>query len=144
MAQEQTYKNHRRWFPLYHYVVQPILFANLAIEIRDWSRDQTFDNAWAIVVAIGLICLAGASRIMALKAQNRSIRLEEKLRLMRLMPAAEHGRIDELRSGQLVGLRFASDDEVVGLARRCLDGELKGSDDVKKEVKNWRPDYHRV
>jgi hypothetical protein len=88
--------------------------------------------------------LAFSARIMALKAQNRSIRLEEQIRLMRLMPADEQHRIGELRNGHLIGLRFASDNEVVGLARRCLNGELKGAGDVKKEVKSWRPDYHRV
>src|SRR5687768_3178730 len=93
LAREQTYKNHRRWFPLFHFVVQPILAANVAIEIGDWSRDQTFENAWAAVVAIGILALAFSARIMALKAQNRSIRLEEQLRLMRLMPPDEQHRI---------------------------------------------------
>ena len=144
MPQEQTYKNHRRWFPLFHFVVQPILVANVIFELRDWTRNQNFENAWAAILAIGLLCLGFSARIMALKAQNRSIRVEEKLRLARLMPADEQHRIDELRMSHLIGLRFASDDEVVPLARRCLDGELKGSGDVKKEVKNWRPDHHRV
>jgi hypothetical protein len=144
LAREQTYSNHRRWFPLFHFVVQPILVANVIFEIMDWSNDRTSENAWSAIVAIALLCLAFSARIMALKAQNRSIRLEEQLRLMRLMPAEEQHRIGELRFGHLIGLRFASDDEVVGLARRCLNGELRGAGDVKKEVKNWRPDHHRV
>ena len=144
LPREQNYKNHRRFFPLFHFVVQPILFANVIIQIRRWYGDQNFDTAWAAVVAIALLLLAFSARIMALKAQNRSIRLEERLRLSRLLPAEDQHRIDELRSGHFIGLRFASDDEVVGLAQRCLNGELKGSGDVKKEVKNWRADHHRV
>src|SRR5688572_16948301 len=144
LAREQTYSNHRRWFPLFHFVVQPILAANVIFEMMDWADDRTSENAWAVIVAIGVLMLAFSARIMALKAQNRSIRLEEQIRLMRLMPAEEQNRIGELRSGHLIGLRFASDEEVVGLARRCLNGELKGAGDVKKEVKNWRPDHHRV
>jgi hypothetical protein len=144
LAREQTYANHRRWFPLFHFVVQPLLFANVFFELSDWLRNQTFENFWALIVAIAILLLAFSARIMALKAQNRSIRLEEKLRLMRLMPAEEQQRIDELRSGHLIGLRFASDEEVVGLARRCLNGELNGAGDVKKQVKNWRADHHRV
>jgi hypothetical protein len=84
------------------------------------------------------------ARVMALTVQSRLIRLEERLRLQRLMPAEEHAAIAALRLGQLVGLRFAADEEAPDLARRCAAGELKSSGDVKKQVKNWRADHLRV
>jgi hypothetical protein len=81
---------------------------------------------------------------MALTNQTRLIRLEERLRLQRLMPAEEHATIAALEPGQLIGLRFASDEEAPGLARRCAGGDLKTSGDVKKQIRNWRADYLRV
>ena len=84
------------------------------------------------------------ARGLALTVQTRVIRLEERLRLQHLMPAEEHAAIAALRLGQLVGLRFASDEEAPALARRCVAGELKSSGDVKKQVQNWRADHLRV
>ena len=144
MAKEQNYGNHRRYFWPHHFIVQPVLALNFFIQLRDFGRDQNFDTGLAALVAFALLLLAVTARAQALKAQNRSIRLEERLRLYRLMPAEEHPKIDELRMSQLIGLRFASDEEVAELARRCFSGELKGSGDVKKAVRTWRPDYHRV
>ena len=144
MAKEQTYSNHRRYFWPHHFIVQPILALNFFFELRDFGESRTWEDGWMVIVAFALLLLAITSRAQALKAQNRSIRLEEQLRLYRLMPAEDREKIDNLRMGQLIGLRFASDEEVPDLARRCFSGELKGSGDVKKAVKNWRPDYHRV
>jgi hypothetical protein len=140
----QTYGNHRRYHWLHHFIVQPIFAANFAFELVEFFGDPGRDTAWTLIVATGLILFAFSARSMALTAQNRVIRLEERLRLSRLMPPEERDRIEELRTGQLVGLRFASDAEVVDLASRCLSGELKSSGDVKKNVTEWRPDHLRV
>lgn len=144
MPKVQTYKNHRRYYWPHHFIVQPILIANFAFELTDFLDAPGRDTGWALIVATGLMLLALTARAMALTAQNRVIRLEERLRLSTLMPPEERGRIEELQTAQLVGLRFASDAEVVGLARRCLSGELKSSGDVKKNITEWRPDHLRV
>ena len=144
MPKEQTYSNHRRYYWPHHIIVQPILAAHFVFELRDFLRDQTFDNGWSALVAFALLLLSITARAQALKAQNRSIRLEERIRLMQLLPPEEHSKIDELRMAHFIGLRFASDEEVADLARRSFRGELKGSGDIKKAVKTWRPDHHRV
>jgi hypothetical protein len=140
----QTYKSHRRYHWLHHFIVQPILIANFALELAEFIDDPSRDAGWMVIVATGLMLFAFTARSMALTVQNRVIRLEERLRLSMLMPPEERDRLPELRTGQLVGLRFASDAEVVDLARRCLSGELKSSDDVKKNIGEWRPDHLRV
>jgi hypothetical protein len=144
LAKEQNYGNHRRYYWPHHFIVQPVLAVNFYVQLRDFGREQNFDTGLAALVAFALLLLAITARAQALKAQNRAIRLEERLRLERLLPLEEHPKIDTLRTGHFIGLRFASDGEVADLARRCFSGELKGSGDVKKAVKNWRPDYHRV
>jgi hypothetical protein len=143
MASTQSYKSHRRYFPLHHYFVVPVLMANFFIEASRLFRNPTMEQGWLVVVAAALALLPFSARIMALTAQGRSIRLEEQLRLARLMPN-EDSTIAALTPGQLVGLRFASDEEAPDLARRCAAGELKGAEAVKRQIKNWRPDNLRV
>ncbi len=144
MVQAQTYKNHQRYLWPHHFIVQPILLANFLFQLGDFIEVPSMDTGWTAIVAFAVFLLSLTARAMALTAQNRVIRLEERIRLARLMPPEEQSRIDEISTRHLVGLRFASDSEVVDLARRCLSGELKSAADVKKSVKNWRPDYLRV
>ena len=140
---EQSYSSHRRYFPWHHYVVLPILLIHIGVQIARFASDSTPYNGWLIVFAFGLVVFSFTSRVMSLKAQDRVIRLEERLRLLQLMPG-EQTVINSLRPSHLVALRFASDDEVVALARRCANGELSTSSDIKKEIRQWRPDHLRV
>ena len=140
---EQSYSTHRRYFPWHHFVVVPILLVHIVVEIVRFSRNPGAYNAWLIVFAFALLVFAFTSRVMSLKAQDRVIRLEERLRLAQLM-SGEQSVIDSLRPSHLVALRFASDEEVAALARRCAQGELSTSGDIKKEIRQWRPDYLRV
>lgn len=144
MPKTQDYKSHRRFLPMYHYFVMPILYVNVMIRIWRLFGDQSFESIWAVAVALALVFLGFAARIMALTAQNRVIRLEERARLTRLMPAEDAARIDELATRHLIGLRFASDEEAADLARRCLGGELASASDVKRNIRTWRPDHLRV
>ena len=144
MAQEQSFASHSRYYPWHHFVVQPILLGNLVVEIMRLEKNQTGYQAWLVVLAVGLVIFSFTSRSMSLRAQDRVIRLEETLRLTRLLPASEHAAIAGLRPGQFVALRFASDEEVPDLVRRIVAGELNKGGEIKKEIRNWRPDYLRV
>jgi hypothetical protein len=140
----QSYATHRRWFTLYHYVALPILVANVVVAIAHLVRRPTPWNAWLVVLAIGLVSGLVASRASTLVVQNRVIGLEMRLRLAATLPAELRSRIPELRLRQLVGLRFAGDDELPGLVERCLRGELETADAVKRAVRDWRPDFVRA
>ena len=144
MASEQNYKNHRRYLPIVHFVIQPILVANVVVEIVKLVKDPSGRQAWQVVVWAAILAFTFMARSMALSAQNRVIRLEERLRLATVLPPDQRGRINDLTTRQLIGLRYASDEEVAELTQRCLAGELRGSEDVKKAVKNWRADHLRV
>jgi hypothetical protein len=80
------------------------------------------------------------ARTFALKAQDRAIRAEENLRHF-----AMTGKLLDPRLSvkQIVGLRFASDEEFVALARKAADESLT-PDAIKRAVKNWRADTYRV
>jgi len=97
-----------------------------------------------VPVALALLALLWPLRNAALTVQNRVIRLEERLRLATLLPADLKPRIAELTVGQLVALRFASDEELPGLVRQVLDENLTDKKEIKKRVKNWRADHLRV
>jgi hypothetical protein len=96
-----------------------------------------------VVLSIGAILLLFRLRQYPLKVQDRVIRLEERLRLQALAPPAWHSQIHRLTEDQLIGLRFASDDEVVALATQALDENLTRKQ-IKERIRNWRADYWRV
>ena len=143
MAAEQTYKSHRKYIPVYHFFVEPVLLLNIIAQVLYFNKYRTLYKAWMVVVAVAIAILPFAARYMMAKVQDRVIRLEERMRLVSLLPAEVRGRINDLSIPQLVALRFASDEEVAGLAQRCLSGELTKGDQIKREIKTWRPDYAR-
>jgi hypothetical protein len=143
-AVQQSYANHRRIFPLFHYVAAPILIANVVVAVIHALKRPSPWNAWLIVLALGLLAGLVASRASTLLVQNRLIGLEMRLRLAATLPPRLHGRIQELRLRQLIALRFAGDDELPGLVERCLRGELATADAVKREIRQWRPDFVRA
>ena len=141
---EQNFANHARYFPLFHFVVIPIFGLNFIFQAFRFYQEPGLDRGVWIVVCLGFILLALAARLMALKAQDRVIRLEERLRYKELLPADLAGKSNALRTGQIIALRFASDDELSGLIERALNGEFATTNDIKKAVLNWRADYLRV
>ncbi len=140
----QTFATHRRWIPAWHFFALPVLGINVLVVALSFARNPSLMNGWVVVVAIALITGIFISRSMPLRAQDRIIRLEERIRLERLLPADLRGRMGELTATQLIALRFAPDNEVADLTRRSLDGELTTRADIKRAIKNWRPDTLRV
>lgn len=144
MAQSQDFKTHRQFVPAFHYFTVPVLLINVGVEAVRFYRNQTSYHGWVMLVAFTLLVFAFVARGMAVKAQDRIIRLEERLRLGALLPAEHRDKVNDLTPGQLVALRFASDEEVPDLAHRTMTGEFKTQNDIKKAVKNWRADTHRL
>jgi len=140
----QSYKTHRRYIPIYHFFVLPVVVLNAVVEIVRLVRSPTLYQAWLVLFALALAVFVNFPRYMAARVQDRVIRLEERMRLGRLLPEDLRGRIDEIRPSHLVALRFASDEELPDLARRCLEGELTRGEQIKKEIRTWRPDYLRM
>jgi hypothetical protein len=145
MAQQtQTYASHRRYIPAFHFFVLPVLLGNIVVAIVRLIRAPTLSTTWALLVALALAIGIVYARFMPLRAQDRVIRLEERARLERVLPADLRGRIGELTTSQLIALRFAPDEELPDLVRRSLSGELKGSGQIKRAIRSWRGDYLRV
>jgi hypothetical protein len=94
--------------------------------------------------SVGVIIIALYARVFPLGVQDRVIRLEEQLRMQRLLPEDLKARIPEFTANQLVGLRFASDQDLPGLARRVLDEGITDRKVIKQAIKNWRADHQRI
>ncbi len=139
----QTFANHRRYLPPYHFIVVPILGANVIVQGVALIRAPEIATLWAFIVATAILLGLVMARWMALRVQDRVIRLEETLRLERLLPGRAFD-IEQLSLDQLVGIRFASDAEVPHLVDRILAGELPQRGDVKQAVQHWRPDHLRA
>ncbi len=139
----QTYANHGRFHPIFHFVLAPILLINLIVSIVWLVRHPTFASVWYLVMAVALFIMGTLVRVNPMKVQDRVIRLEERLRLYALLPESQRARIPELTEDQLVGLRFAPDEELPALAQRALNEHLTRKD-IKKAIVNWRPDHWRV
>ena len=142
-ADVQNYGNHRRWNPPWHFVAVPILIVNAVIAIVMLVRTPSRSTLWAAVVALTLVLALALLRRMALRVQDRVIRLEERLRLNRLMPD-RHEEIEDLGRDQLIAIRFASDAEVPHLLDRISRGEIRTQDEIKRAVQHWRPDHLRA
>lgn len=142
---EQNYSNHRRFVPMFHGVLFWLLILTLAGSLvnlyKSFGDHQRLYSASLIVVLdVGLLMLFVFCRMFALKAQDRAIRAEENLRHFALTGKLLDPR---LTIRQIIGLRFASDEEFVQLAARAA-AESLSEDTVKRAVKNWRADTYRV
>jgi hypothetical protein len=146
MPAPQTLKNHVRYDPIFHFCIMPLLVLNfifsIYITVHNWPSYK-HTHLWWIVMAVVLFMMAGYSRESALKAQNRIIRLEERLRLAMLLPPADRAHINDLTTHQLIALRFASDAELPALARVALTQRLEAKA-IKQSIINWRADHERV
>jgi len=143
-APTQNFQNHRKFVPGYHYVAMMILLINVIYSGYVAVTSFSLGSVMGLLLAVGLVMLGFYARFFALSAQDRVIRLEERQRLHEILPPDQKHNIDELTTGQLIGLRFASDGEVAALvAAVCAEG-IEDRDEIKKRVTNWRPDYQRV
>lgn len=140
----QNYKNHTRWHAPFHFFLAPLFLANFIYALVQLVRFRDLDHAVWLALAMGLIALTVIARTNALRAQDRVIRLEERLRYMQILPPALAQRAVALPTAQLVALRFASDAELPGLVEQVLDGRLTKGDDIKRAVRQWRADTLRV
>jgi hypothetical protein len=145
MSNPQSFKNHTRREPLYLSLVI-VLFVNLVLMVIRAVRHYRHNGhliLWPVVMAIVFILVVMMIRVYTLKVQDRVIRLEERLRLQSLANEGELAELDSLTIRQYVSLRFASNPEVVELARCAVREKLTGKQ-IKESIKSWRPDEYRV
>ena len=140
---QQSYASHARFVPGFHFVTSMLLLGNLVYAVPHLWRHREPGAVAYLGMSVALLMLFGYLRAFVVGNQDRIIRLEETLRLERLLPADLKARAAELTTDQLIGLRFASDAELAGLVRQALEQKLSRKA-IKAAVKSWRPDLQRV
>ncbi len=140
----QNYSNHSRYVPAYHYYTPLLLLLLLIGSVVDLAKPELLCGRLSGVLFV-LVSIVSAItwfyyRTFALRAQDRAIRAEESFRYFALTGKRLPSK---LTLGQIIGLRFAEDVEFVELVPRAVAENLSGGD-IKKAIKNWRPDHHRA
>lgn len=141
--ENQTFKNHARMVPGYHYFgfsLMLLLLIGAIVNVVTSAHENIYSASLLVLTAVILLLISFYARLFALKAQDRAIKAEENFRYYLLtgktLPTA-------LRMRQIIGLRFASDDEFSALVEKAVKEELSEKE-IKEQIKNWRGDYYRV
>ena len=140
----QSYANHARMVPGFHYVTGLCTVVFVIWSMWRAMSTRSADAHFQMLGAFGLLGTYWYARVFPLKAQDRVIRLEEQLRLTRVLPDDLRGRVGELSAKQLVALRFASDAEVPELVRWVMTDKVTDIKQIKQRITTWRADHHRV
>jgi hypothetical protein len=141
--QQQNFSNHSRYVPAWHFVAGTLLLALLIgsiVNLVNSAHDNLYSASLLVLVAVILGFVFVYARAFALKAQDRAIRAEENFRYFILTGKRLP---QQLRMGQIIALRFASDEELPALVDRALQEQLRGKQ-IKQAIQNWRADHHRV
>ena len=140
---EQHIGNHIRLRPSFHFVTIPLavllLIGSIVNLVNTYEQNWLQGSLLVLGSIVMLSCLVH-SRIFALRAQDRAIRAEENLRHYVLTGKPLH---PETRMGQVIALRFASDEEFPELAEKTIREQLRNRE-IKKAIRQWKADYHRV
>lgn len=145
-APDHTVRQGAAYNPLTHLILTPVFLGSFlfAIYLTIWHRaDNPVLYPWMIVLSLALLLLNMQARLYSLRVQDRVIRLEERLRLATLLPREDLLQVLPLTTAQLIGLRFASDEELPALARRAVAENLPAAA-IKEAVQVWRPDNARI
>jgi len=144
--EKQNYKNHRKFYPPHHFIFLPILIILEGYGLYKAVDDTGHQLIWILfsVVVFLIFYLAIMLRQhYALGNQNRIVRLEFKQRYFEIFNERSDDIAEKLSFSQIAALRFAYDDEFKELLYRALNENISG-DEIKKSIKNWRPDHHRI
>jgi membrane-bound ClpP family serine protease len=139
----QNYSNHRRFVPGFHYITflgLIVLLVGSIVNLIKSSPQNIYSASLLVMVSVLLIVIALYARSFALRAQDRVIRAEENFRYYLL---TNETLPKELNIRQVIGLRFASDQEFKALAEKAVKEKLT-EDQIKKSIENWREDLYRV
>lgn len=142
----QNYQNHRKFYPPHHFIYLPLLLILEVYGIYKICKDQNQQLTWILFSTLIFLILYLAIMVRqhyALGNQNRIIRLEFKQRYFEIFNKRSDEVCEKLNFGQIAALRFAYDEEFKELLNKALNENISG-DEIKKSIKNWCPDHHRI
>lgn len=141
--EKQNYKNHARLVPGYHFlctVLGLLLLIGSIVNVVTSSKENFYSASLLVLMSIFVILIAYFARSFALRAQDRVIQSEVNFRYYRMTGEMLDSR---LTIRQVIGLRFASNDEFLELCGRAIDQKLSEKA-IKEAIVDWEGDYYRV
>ena len=142
----QNYSNHKRYYIPHHFIFLPILAGLQTLGVWKYFNDKENTLIWllfSLIIFLIIYLTVMVRQHYALENQNRIIRLEFQQRYFEIFGERSDKVIEQLKFSQIAALRFAYDEEFKTLLAQALNKNISG-DEIKKSIKNWRPDYHRV
>ena len=142
----QNYSNHKRYYIPHHFIFLPILAGLQTLGVWKYFNDKENTLIWllfSVIIFLIIYLTVMVRQHYALENQNRIIRLEFQQRYFEIFGERSDQVIKQLRFSQIAALRFAYDEEFKTLLAQALNKDISG-DEIKKSIKDWRPDYHRV
>lgn len=143
--EQQNYSNHKRYVFPFHFItfaLTLLLFvSSIYYTIEEAVKGTSMKpGLFLFLISLVLLSLFFYAREFAIKVQNRVIRAEENFRhyLLTGKPLDK-----KLTMRQIIGLRFASDEEYLELAKKAVDSNFS-EEEIKKAIKNWKGDYDRA
>lgn len=143
---EQNYSNHVRYYVPHHFIFYPLSLALLLVVVKLALGSDGLSTVWWVMAGIILLIMWSSFMMRqhyGLINQNRTVRLELRFRYYTLTQKRLELLEDRLSFGQLAALRFASDEELAALVDRTIQEHLS-PDQIKKQIRNWKPDHMRV
>jgi len=136
----QNFKNHTRWSTPYHFFALPFIIASIWISVDLFIENTDVLHGLMVCAFISIGFAAAFARYFALKVQDRAARADERLRYFilsgKMLPK-------QLKMGQILALRFASDEELLDLVDRVIFDTLSAKE-IKQAIVDWRPDHYRI
>ena len=142
----QNYSNHKRYYIPHHFIFLPILAGLQTLGVWKYFNDKENTLIWllfSVIIFLIIYLTVMVRQHYALENQNRIIRLEFQQRYFEIFGERSDQVIKQLRFSQIAALRFAYDEEFKAILAQALNKDISG-DEIKKSIKNWRPDYYRV
>ena len=142
----QNYSNHKRYYVPHHFIFLPILAGLQTLGVWKYFNDKENTLIWllfSVIIFLIIYLTVMVRQHYALENQNRIIRLEFQQRYFEIFGERSDQVIKQLRFSQIAALRFAYDEEFKALLAQALNKDISG-DEIKKSIKDWRTDYHRV
>ena len=142
----QNYSNHKRYYIPHHFIFLPILAGLQTLGVWKYFNDKENTLIWllfSVIIFLIIYLTVMVRQHYALENQNRIIRLEFQQRYFEIFAERSDQVIEQLRFSQIAALRFAYDEEFKAILAQALNKDISG-DEIKKSIKDWRPDYHRV
>ncbi len=146
MSKTQNFDNHAKFYPLHHFFIMPmaLIFLGWTVWRIDFSSSQSIsESIYFLMLGFIILLISYLPRVYAIKNQNRIIRLEMRQRYFHLTGLPFYEKENQLTPAQIIALRFAGDEEILALVDMSIK-ENTAPKEIKKSIKNWKADHHRV